>query len=61
MSDNQSGYTDEMFLLNQDLRIYAKFIAAMIRLGLMEVRVGQILSANYSQIRFEALRVSRLK
>ena len=54
--DNQTGYTDDMFILQADIRRYTRFIATMIRLELMSVRNGQILSSNYGQRRFDQLK-----
>lgn len=55
MYDN-TGYTDNIFLLQFDIRYYAKFIATLIRLNLMPTRHGQVLCSNFSQQRFEQLR-----
>lgn len=52
------GYTDDMFMLQADIRRYSKFIATLVRLELVTVRNGQILSSNYGQQRFDELRNS---
>lgn len=55
-ASNQTGYTDDTFLLLHDIRKYTKFISTMIKLELISVRAGQILCSNYGQKRFEQLR-----
>lgn len=56
MYDTKSGYTADMFELQSDIRLYAKFIGTFIRLDLVEIRIGQILVSNYGQARFDQLR-----
>lgn len=56
MADNQHGYTDDMWALQADLRRYTRFIATLVRLELVQLRVGQVLSSNYGMKRFEQLR-----
>jgi len=56
MDLSKTGYTNDMFQLQTDIRMYAKFIAVMVRLELVTVRTGQVLASNYGQKRFETLR-----
>lgn len=55
MVNPNSGYTDKFYNLRFNLRVYAKFIGAMVRLGILSVREGQILASNYSQREFEKI------
>lgn len=60
-NDNEfekTGYTDDMFLLQADIRRCAKFIGTLIRLKIMPINHGRVIISNYSQNRFDELRNS---
>jgi len=56
MADSQVGYTDEMFMLSEDLRVHTKFVATLIRVKLMSIREGQVINSNFGYLQFEKIR-----
>ena len=56
MADPQVGYTDEMFILGEDLRVHTKFIVTLVHMKLMSVRQAQVINSNFGYLQFEKIR-----
>jgi len=55
-NNREYGYTDSLYDLNTDFKIYARFIGVLIKLKFMPIRHGQVLMSNFGQNRFQQLR-----
>ena len=53
---NNTGYTGNMYDLIADIKCTARFIATLVRLNLVPMRVGQILASDYGQQCFDKIR-----
>lgn len=56
MENKECGYTENMDLLLNDLKMYARFMGTLVRLHLLPIRNGQLLISNFGQKRFNQLR-----
>jgi len=54
--DYSYGYTDNMYILQRELRMYSKFMHTLVKLKLMSIRVGQVLISNHGQQVFQKIR-----
>lgn len=54
--NEQSGYSEEFYKVQDEIRRYSKFIAVLVRLELVPVRHAQILASNFSQDLFNKIR-----
>ena len=53
---DEEGYTEDMLYVSDNIATYNRFLVSLIRLDIMPIRHGQILSANHSQQLFKLMR-----
>ena len=56
MADSLTGYTNDMYAFSEDLTIHTRFMKILVKLGLIPVRLAQVINSDFGQKRFEQMR-----